>query len=83
MKQNPRSVSQELCYFSTGFRIREVTKPFEKQGPVLYSEGPQLPSPSTAFPSLHRSIHSQGPEEMCLSLEHQNPSETFEKNGLF
>ena len=25
----------------------------------------------------------QGPEEMCLSLEHQNPSETSEKMGYF
>ena len=26
---------------------------------------------------------SQGPEEMCLSLEHENLSKTSEKNGLF
>ena len=26
---------------------------------------------------------TQGPEEMCLSLEHQNPSKTFEKTGYF
>ena len=26
---------------------------------------------------------SQGPEEMCLSLEHQNPSKTSEKMGYF
>ena len=26
---------------------------------------------------------SQGPEEMCLSLEHQNPSKTSEKMGVF
>ena len=25
----------------------------------------------------------QGPEEMCLSLEHQNPSKTSEKMGYF
>ena len=24
---------------------------------------------------------AQGPEEMCLSLEHQNPSKTSEKMG--
>ena len=28
-------------------------------------------------------IKSQGPEEMCLSLEHQNPSKTSEKMGYF
>ena len=26
---------------------------------------------------------SQGPEEMCLSLEHQNQSKTSEKMGYF
>ena len=26
---------------------------------------------------------SQGPEEMCLSLEYQNPSKTSEKMGYF
>ena len=26
---------------------------------------------------------TQGPEEMCLSLEHQNPSKTYEKRGYF
>ena len=26
---------------------------------------------------------SQGPEEMCLSLEHQNPAKTAEKMGYF
>ena len=26
---------------------------------------------------------AQGPEEMCLSLEHQNPSQTSEKMGYF
>ena len=25
----------------------------------------------------------QGPEEMCLTLEHQHPSKTTLKNGLF
>ena len=25
----------------------------------------------------------QGPEEMCLSLEHQNPSKTSEKMGYY
>ena len=28
-------------------------------------------------------ISTQGPEEMCLSLEHQNPSKTSEKMGYF
>ena len=28
-------------------------------------------------------IVTQGPEEMCLSLEHQNPSKTSEKMGYF
>ena len=28
-------------------------------------------------------VQTQGPEEMCLSLEHQNPSKTSEKKGLF
>ena len=27
--------------------------------------------------------NAQGPEEMCLSLEHQNPSKTSEKMGYF
>ena len=27
--------------------------------------------------------NTQGPEEMCLSLEHQNPSKTSEKMGYF
>ena len=27
------------------------------------------------------SLLTQGPEEMCLSLEHQNPSKTSEKMG--
>ena len=26
---------------------------------------------------------TQGPEEMCVSLEHQNPSKTSEKMGYF
>ena len=29
------------------------------------------------------SPQAQGPEEMCLSLEHQNPSKTSEKVGYF
>ena len=28
-------------------------------------------------------VGAQGPEEMCLSLEHQNPSKTSEKMGYF
>ena len=28
-------------------------------------------------------ISTQGPEEMCLSLEQQNPSKTSEKMGYF
>ena len=28
-------------------------------------------------------INAQGPEEMCLSLEHQNPLKTSEKMGYF
>ena len=28
-------------------------------------------------------IPAQGPEEMCSSLEHQNPSKTSEKMGYF
>ena len=28
-------------------------------------------------------LSAQGPEEMCLSLEHQNPSKTSEKMGYF
>ena len=28
-------------------------------------------------------LYSQGPEEMCLSLENQNPSKTSEKMGYF
>ena len=33
----------------------------------------------------HFELHilPQGPEEMCLSLEHQNPSKTSEKMGYF
>ena len=30
----------------------------------------------------HRNL-TQGPEEMCLLLEHQNPSKTSEKMGYF
>ena len=30
-----------------------------------------------------RCVLPQGPEEMCLSLEHQNPSKTSEKMGYF
>ena len=29
------------------------------------------------------SLLTQGPEEMCLLLEHQNPSKTSEKKGYF
>ena len=28
-------------------------------------------------------MHTQGPEEICLSLEHQNPSKTSEIMGYF
>ena len=28
-------------------------------------------------------VWTQGPEEICLSLEHQNPSKTSEKMGYF
>ena len=28
-------------------------------------------------------VRTQGPEDMCLSLEHQNPSKTSEKRGYF
>ena len=31
----------------------------------------------------NRQVETQGPEEICLSLEHQNPSKTSETNGLF
>ena len=37
----------------------------------------QNPSKQTTYYS------AQGPEEMCLSLEHQNPSKTSEKMGYF
>ena len=30
-----------------------------------------------------KQANPQGPEEMCLSLEHQNPSKTSEKMGYF
>ena len=33
--------------------------------------------------ALIQSFITQGPEEMCLSLEHQNPSKTSEKMGYF
>ena len=36
------------------------------------------------YPTLKLSQSpAQGPEEMCLSLEHQNPSKTSEKMGYF
>ena len=35
------------------------------------------------FGLLRLHIATQGPEEMRLSLEHQNPSKTSKKNGLF
>ena len=40
-----------------------------------------LESPS--LPIFEGSTCTQGPEKMCLSLEHQNPSKTFEKMGYF
>ena len=33
--------------------------------------------------TCHVHVKAQGPEEMCLSLEHQNPSKTSEKMGYF
>ena len=36
-----------------------------------------------AYFSIVLPIKAQGPEEMCLSLEHQNPSKTSEKMGYF
>ena len=35
------------------------------------------------FICLLDTMNSQGPEEMCLSLEHQNASKTSEKMGYF
>ena len=35
------------------------------------------------LPDRYSGSWSQGPEEMCLSLEHQNPSKTSEKMGYF
>ena len=32
---------------------------------------------------LAKAVTSQGPEEMCLSLQHQNPSKTSEIMGYF
>ena len=32
---------------------------------------------------LAKAVKSQGPEEMCLSLQHQNPSKTSEIMGYF
>ena len=32
---------------------------------------------------LPEAFKVQGPEEMCLSLEHQNPSKSSEKMGYF
>ena len=32
---------------------------------------------------LPEAFKVQGPEEKCLSLEHQNPSKTSEKMGYF
>ena len=49
-------------------------------------------SPRTHSPQLGQTLLvkssylvtiTQGPEEMCLSLEHQNPSKTFEKMSYF
>ena len=50
-----------------------------------------LTSPSTnalqevkkMYQEFFFSFSSQGPEEMCLSLENQNPSKTSEKMGYF
>ena len=36
-----------------------------------------------AYPVLTPLLNTQGPEEMFLSLEHQNPSKTSEKMGYF
>ena len=33
--------------------------------------------------SLHSRNSPVGPQEMCLSLEHENPSKTSEKMGYF
>ena len=33
--------------------------------------------------NMKKTILSTGPEKMCLSLEHQNPSKTSEKTGYF
>ena len=33
--------------------------------------------------TCHVHVKAQGPEEMCLSLEDQNPSKTSEKMGYF
>ena len=37
----------------------------------------------TLFSNTRDKAVPQGPEEMCLSLEHQNPSKTSEKMGYF
>ena len=36
-----------------------------------------------SFQSNRDQGYPQGPEEMCLSLGHQNPSKTSEKMGYF
>ena len=36
-----------------------------------------------AYPVPTPLLNTQGPEEMFLSLEHQNPSKTSEKMGYF
>ena len=38
---------------------------------------------STRCNIIEHEVQSQGPEEMCLSLEHQKSSKTSEKMGYF
>ena len=45
-----------------------------------YVKGVQFLEGREGVPFL---LKTQGPEEMCLSLEHQNPSKTSEKMGYF
>ena len=65
------------------FRFRSSLKKWPARKASRPERHPFDSAEPITTPLIPKHPESQGPEEMCLSLDHQNPSKTFEKMGYF
>ena len=85
-KQNIQAkddVKSEYCVIKLSFLFVVVVVVVVFLHQLSLNEGFSLNHYIQPFFCTILQIPAQGPEEMCLSLEHQNPSKTSEKMGYF